>query len=102
MQLIYTQRQRGYKEYIRTWKLLQAVHQKQLFNNSPLQELLKKSVHFRWNDEQEDAFIKLKEALFKTSVLSYPDPDLSYVMDTDASNLAIGGVLSQVQDVKRR
>ncbi len=59
---------------------------------------MKKSVHFRWDNEQEDAFIKLKEALVKASVLAYPDPDLPYVVDTDASNLAIGIVLSQVQD----
>ncbi len=65
---------------------------------APLQELLKKSVHFRWNDEQEDAFIKLNEALCKALVLAYPDPDLPYVVDTDASNLAISVVLSQVQD----
>ncbi len=32
---------------------------------APLQELLKKLVHFRWDDEQEDAFVKLKEAFAK-------------------------------------
>ncbi len=60
---------------------------------APLQELLKKV-----RNAQEDAFIKLKEALCKAPVLAYPDPDLPYVVDTDASNLAIGAVLSQVQD----
>ncbi len=65
---------------------------------APLQELLKKSVHFRWDDEQEDAFVKLKEALCKAPVLLYPYPDLPYVVDTDTGNLAIGAVLSQVQD----
>ncbi len=64
----------------------------------PLQELLKKSVHFRWDDEQEDSFIKLKEALCKAPLLAYLNPDLTYVMDTNANNLAIGAVLSQVQD----
>ncbi len=59
---------------------------------------MKKSAHFRWDDEQEDAFIKLKEALCKAPVLAYPNPDLPYVVDTDASNLAICAVLSQVQD----
>ncbi len=51
---------------------------------SPLQELLKKSVHFRWGDEQEQVFINLKDVLCKAPVL--------------ASNLAIGAVLSHVQD----
>ncbi len=59
---------------------------------------MKKLVHFRWDDEREDAFIKLKEALRKAPVQAYPDPNISYVVDTDASNLAIGAVLSQVQD----
>ncbi len=31
-------------------------------------------------------------------MLAYRDPDLPYVVDTDASNLAIGAVLSEVQD----
>ncbi len=39
------------------------------------------------------AFIKLKEALCKAPVLAYPDPDLPYVMDTDASNVAISAAL---------
>ncbi len=64
------------------------IHQELL--TAPLQELLKKSVHFRWDDEQEDVFIRLKEALCEALVLAYPNPDLPY--------LAIGAVLSQVQD----
>ncbi len=69
---------------------------------TPLQELLKKSVHFRWDDKQEDAFIKLKEALCKAPMLTYPDPDLPYIINMDASNLAIGAVLSQVQDGEKK
>ncbi len=38
----------------------------------------------------EDAFIKLKEALCKAPVHGYRYPDLPYVMNIDASNLAIG------------
>ncbi len=30
-------------------------------------------------------------------MLTYPDTDEPFIMDTDASNLAVGGVLSQVQ-----
>ncbi len=63
-----------------------------------LQELLKKLVHLRWDDEQEDAFINLKEALCKAPVLAYPDSNLPYVLDTDASNLAIGlGITPQTR-----
>ncbi len=59
---------------------------------------MKKSVHFRLGDQQEQAFINLKDALCKAPLLAYPDPNVPYVVDTDASNLAIGAVLSQVQD----
>ncbi len=41
--------------------------------------------------------VKVKE-LCKAPMLAYPDSDVPYVMDTDANNLAIGAVLSQVQD----
>ncbi len=77
-----------YKRFIKSYCVITA----------PLQELLKKSVHFRWDDEQEGAFIMLKEALCKAPILAYPNPDVPYIVDTDASNLAIGAVLSQVQD----
>ncbi len=77
-----------YKHFIKIYCLITA----------PLQKLLKKSVHFKWTDEQEEAFNKLKEALCKGPVLAYPDPDIPYVVDTDANNLAISAVLSQVQD----
>ncbi len=60
--------------------------------------MLKKSVLFRWDDEKEEAFIKLKETLCKAPVLAYPNPDVPYIVDTDASNLAIGTVPSQVHD----
>ncbi len=57
---------------------------------APLQELLKKSTHFRWDDEQEDAFVELNEALCKARVHAYTNPVVPYIVDTDASNLAIG------------
>ncbi len=60
--------------------------------------MFKKYVHFRWGDKQELAFINLKDALCKAPVLANLDPDVPYIVDTDASNLAIGAVLSQVQD----
>ncbi len=77
-----------YKRFIKSYCVITA----------PLQELFKKSVHFRRDDEQEDDFIKLKEALCKAPVLAYPNPDVLYIVETDASNLAIGAVLSQEQD----
>ncbi len=81
-----------YKRFIKSYCILTA----------PLQELLKKSVHFRWDDEQEDALIKLKEALCTAPVLAYPNPDVPYIVNADASNLAIGAVHSQIQDSEEK
>jgi len=35
-------------------------------------------------------------------VLAYPDPALPFILDTDASDVAIGATLSQVQDGEER
>ncbi len=80
-----------YKQFIKSYCVITA----------PLQELLKKFVHFTWGDKQEDAFIKLKEALCKAPVLAYPNPDILYVVDTDASNRCCTLTI-QVQDSKEK
>ena len=53
---------------------------------------------FNWTAEVEAAFNQLKQALTEAPVLGYPSLDGQFILDTDASNLAIGAVLSQVQD----
>lgn len=53
---------------------------------------------FRWDDACQSAFDSLKKKLCDTPVLSYPDTGESagrFVLDTDASNIGLGGVLSQ-------
>jgi hypothetical protein len=40
----------------------------------------------------------MKRALFTAPVLGYPPSGGKFTIDTDASNMGIGGVLSQVQD----
>ncbi len=53
---------------------------------------------FTWTPEAEEAFKQLKLALTSSPILAYPDPDADFILDTDASNLGIGAVLSQIQD----
>ena len=64
----------------------------------PLNALTKKGVAFIWTEECQEAFEELKDLLVSSPILGYPDPELPYVLDTDASLSAAGGVLSQVQD----
>lgn len=61
---------------------------------SPLSNLLKKDVSFVWKKQQE-AFETLRELLCKEPILQYPDFEREFVLTTDASQYAVGGVLSQ-------
>jgi hypothetical protein len=51
-----------------------------------------------WSTETETAFQALKEALCTAPVLGYPRPGEKFIIDTNTSNMGIGGVLYQVQD----
>ena len=50
---------------------------------------------FKWTDACQDAFKALRALLIKAPVLAFPKEDLPYIVDTDASDYGIGGVLSQ-------
>ena len=61
----------------------------------PLTELLKKENSFEWKDEQQKSFDALKWKLVNPPILQYPDFTKSFVLTTDASQNAIGCILSQ-------
>jgi hypothetical protein len=52
--------------------------------------------------EQKQTFKTLEGALCTASILAYPQPGERFIMDTDASNVGIRGVPSQVQDGQER
>jgi hypothetical protein len=64
---------------------------------APLNTLTEKNRPFCWTDECRIAFDTLKEALTTAPVLAMPDETGQFILDTDASDLSIGAVLSQVQ-----
>ena len=68
----------------------------------PLTVLTGKGVEWKWGMEAENAFQELKRRLINAPILSYPDPKLPYILDTDASAVGVGAVLSQVQDEEEK
>ena len=69
---------------------------------APLTKLTKKNVKFVWDESCQTAYELLKEKLCSAPILAFPRPGLKYILDTDASDIGIGGVLSQVQDGRER
>jgi len=59
----------------------------------PLHNLTRKSVTFQWDTDCEEAFRELK-----TRLTSAPILEGQYMLDTDASDTALGAVLQQEQD----
>ena len=64
----------------------------------PLVSLTRKGVPFVWGSEQQRAFDALKVCLLSAPILGFPTEEDRFVLDTDASLFAIGGVLSQIQN----
>jgi len=62
---------------------------------TPLTDLLLHQKPFKLTKSEQEAFAQLKTALITAPVLALPDPDLTFMVTTDASQYAIGGVLAQ-------
>ena len=63
----------------------------------PLHELTKSDVAYDWNTQRQAAFNFLKQALISASMLATSQDDGVFVLDVDASDLAVGTVLQQMQ-----
>jgi len=64
----------------------------------PLSAVTKKGVRFSWSPEAQHAFENLKRALAATVTLAYPQPNQTFILDTDASDVAVGAILSTTVD----
>jgi Reverse transcriptase (RNA-dependent DNA polymerase)/RNase H-like domain found in reverse transcriptase/Integrase zinc binding domain/Integrase core domain/Chromo (CHRromatin Organisation MOdifier) domain/Retroviral aspartyl protease len=63
----------------------------------PLSSLTRKDTPFVFNTTCLDAFEELKRRLTSTPILAHYDADRESILETDASNGVVGGVLSQKQ-----
>lgn len=65
---------------------------------APLNELLRKDVHWKWTTACEQSFTKIKELLTQENVLTHYDPDGELCLSVDASPTGLGAVLTQKVD----
>ena len=65
---------------------------------TPLVTLTGKDVPFVWDADCSTAFSVLRASLIHALILAFPTETEQYILDTDASNCGLGGVLSQIQD----
>jgi len=61
----------------------------------PLTALLRKDVPFVWSREVHSAWTCLKDAFRAPDFLLHPDDSKPFIVECDASDFAVGGVLSQ-------
>ena len=64
----------------------------------PLVSLTRKGAPSVWTDQQQTAFDALKACLLSAPILGFPTEEGRFVLDTDASLFAVGGVLNQIQN----
>ena len=64
----------------------------------PLHRLTEKTARFEWTPECHEAFQALRQGLCSAPILAFPNFTKPFVLDTDASNTGIGGVLSQLDE----
>ena len=61
----------------------------------PLNALTRKNVELKWTQICQESFDLLKTSLMTKPILTYPDPNLPYILFTDASKYAQPCVLTQ-------
>ncbi len=64
----------------------------------PLYCLTRKDTPFKWTEDCGAAFTRLKKALTQAPILAYPHFGQTFLLETDASGVGLGAVLSQKQE----
>ena len=62
--------------------------------SKPMTVLLTKNVSFTWTETAQMAFNKLKNILCSKPILQYPDFTKPFIVTTDASDYALGAILT--------
>ena len=62
---------------------------------APLHDLTHKETKWNWIEDCRHAFEQLKRRLLTPPILAYPDFEVDFVLETDASIQGLGAILSQ-------
>ena len=62
---------------------------------APLTALTSSKVPFKWKDEHQKAFDKMKMAISQYTTLQYPEFSKPFIIHTDASGTQLDSVISQ-------
>ena len=68
----------------------------------PLTSILSDKEKFVWTNSQQNSFENVKQILARAPALGLPDFKKPFYIQTDASDIAVGGVLFQYNDSKER
>ncbi len=61
----------------------------------PLTDLTSTRTRFSWSSQAQTAFESLKSRFSSAPILTTPDPSRQFIVEVDASEVGVGGVLSQ-------
>jgi hypothetical protein len=64
----------------------------------PLYKFQDGAKEIKWEEEHQKAFIQLKEAMLRAPVLRNPDWSKEFYISTDASDVALGAVIGQIDE----
>ena len=79
-------------------EFLSAIYQGFYIIVQPLIELTRKGMSFQWTPSSQHAFDLLKQVFTNAPVLVHVDPTKPFEVETDASDFAIGAILSESAD----
>jgi transposase InsO family protein len=66
--------------------------------SEPIQKLVRNDIKWEWTIECQQAFEQIKELLTKSPVLRSPDFSRPFIIQTDASGIGMGAILSQLYE----
>jgi hypothetical protein len=68
----------------------------------PLINLTRKEQKFEWTEACQASFENLQKLLVTRPIMAHPQENTDFILDTDACDVSIGAVLSQVQNGEER